>query len=251
MASPQKEKGYTAIAHTLLEALARTRINGEARQILDHIFRKTYGFHKLEDQIALSQFTEATGLKKNSACRAIEKLVQMNMIIVHQKVNECKTYKINKDFDKWLPVTKRRTTIHHKVNKQVTIKGTTKDTTKVKRYKKEAAMKSREVFKVHISPKEMQDLVDLFKPLNPMYRSFFTNTTERKCINRVVDAIGLHKMFGLLRALPEIVTKPYAPKITSPYELHKGLGKLILYFQQEKAREAGDTGKGKGLVESE
>lgn len=264
MANPQKEEGYTAIAHKLLEALARTRINGEARQILDVIFRKTYGFHKTEDEIALSQFCEATGLKKNSACRAIEKLVVMGIITVHEKVNKAKSYKINKDYDKWLPLPKKRTIIHEKVNKQVTKKSTTKDTTKGKRYKKGKAAKPqppKEQFKVHISALDMQEIVDLFEPLNPAYKTFFKNTTERKAINRIVDLLsvmpdkvtidgrqGIQKLKGMLHALPEIVTKPYAPKITSPFQLYKDLGRLILFFKQEKNKEAG---KGKGITSAD
>ena len=46
MVSPQWENGYTKIANEILESLARIRINGEARQVLDVIIRKTYGYGK-------------------------------------------------------------------------------------------------------------------------------------------------------------------------------------------------------------
>ena len=52
MAMPQVENGYTRIANELLEALAKIRIPGEARQVFDVIMRKTYGFRK-SDPIAL------------------------------------------------------------------------------------------------------------------------------------------------------------------------------------------------------
>lgn len=264
MASPQKEDGYTAIAHRILEALARTRINGEARQILDVILRKTYGFHKTEDEIALSQFCQATGLKKNSACRGIEKLELMRIITVHEKVNTAKRYGLNKDYDSWLPLPKKRTIGLQKVNNQVSKKGTTKATTKGNRYKKPAAKPPappKEEFKVHVSHQEMQQFVDLFEPLNPAYKTFFKNSTERKAISRVVDLLSLlpdkktydgdlgkNKLKGLLVALPGIVEKPYAPKITSPYQLYKDLGKLILFFKQEKNKNDGiSSGKGKNI----
>ena len=60
MANPQKENGYTAIANEIMEALCRHRIPGEDRQVLDVIFRKTYGFNKIEDYISLSQFVDMT-----------------------------------------------------------------------------------------------------------------------------------------------------------------------------------------------
>lgn len=46
MANPQCENGFTKIANELMEALAKIRIPGEARQVLDVIFRQTYGWNK-------------------------------------------------------------------------------------------------------------------------------------------------------------------------------------------------------------
>ena len=68
MANVQKEYGNTEIANAILEALARTRIPGEAGQVVYFLFRKIYGWHKTEDQISLSQFCEATGLTKVHVC---------------------------------------------------------------------------------------------------------------------------------------------------------------------------------------
>ena len=80
MASPQIENGYTRIANEIMEALAKVRIPGEARQVLDAVFRKTYGWNKREDKISLSQFEKMTGLARPSICRAIKKLLIMNII---------------------------------------------------------------------------------------------------------------------------------------------------------------------------
>jgi phage replication O-like protein O len=106
MADVQREKGFTGIANQILEALAKTRINGEARQVLDVIFRKTYGFNKKTDLIALSQFVEYTGLHKTGVCKGIAKLKSMN--IITQKGNEiAKEYGIIKDFELWKPLPKK------------------------------------------------------------------------------------------------------------------------------------------------
>ncbi len=72
---------FTRIQNEILEAFGRTRIPGEARQILDVILRKTYGFQKKEDVISLSQFSAATNLKRPTVVRAIRKLLSMNIII--------------------------------------------------------------------------------------------------------------------------------------------------------------------------
>ena len=61
MTTPQLENGYIKIATELYDALCGIRIPGEARQVFDVILRKTYGWNKKKDAIALSQFVEATG----------------------------------------------------------------------------------------------------------------------------------------------------------------------------------------------
>lgn len=97
------------IAIEIMEAFGRTRISGEARQILDIILRKTYGFHKKSDAISISQFFEAAGgMKKPSICRAIHHLVSMNIISEEANVsNNANIYAFNKDFDSWKPLAKK------------------------------------------------------------------------------------------------------------------------------------------------
>jgi len=108
MSNPQKEDGYTPIANEIMEALAHIRISGEARQILDVILRKTYGWSKCEDVISLSQFVEMTGINKPNVCRNLNKLLGMN--IITKKDNEWNvTYGLQKDYKKWKPLSKKIT----------------------------------------------------------------------------------------------------------------------------------------------
>ena len=123
MASPQKENGFVPIANELYEALCRTRINGEARQVLDVIIRKTYGFQKKSDCIALSQFVLYTGLPKPTVCKALNHLKEMNLIT--QKANGiANEYSIIKDYSLWNPLPKKITLPKKPIN--VTQKATYK-----------------------------------------------------------------------------------------------------------------------------
>jgi phage replication O-like protein O len=108
MASPQKGDGYTDIANDIMDHLCKLRIPGEARQVLDLIFRKTYGFSKKTDKISLSQFVEKTGLSKPHVCKALSTLSEMKLIIT-QKGNDMNTYSFNKDYDQWQPLPKKVT----------------------------------------------------------------------------------------------------------------------------------------------
>jgi phage replication O-like protein O len=108
MSGPQIENGYTKIANEVLDALMRTRIPGEARQVLDAIIRKTYGFNKKSDTISLSQFEEMTGLKRPHICRSINKLIAMNLITKKDNENSA-SYCFNKIYATWQPLPKKIT----------------------------------------------------------------------------------------------------------------------------------------------
>lgn len=109
MARPQKEDGYTTIANEFLEALCKIRISGEAAQVLRVILRKTWGYNKKADMISGSQFMESTGLHRLAIHRARKKLLSMNLIAVSQKGNsQVLTYSIQKDYEKWKPLPKKR-----------------------------------------------------------------------------------------------------------------------------------------------
>ncbi|MEW6417625.1 MAG: replication protein [Nitrospirota bacterium] len=113
MASPQVEDGYTKIANELLEAMARIRIPGEPRQVFDVVLRRTYGFNKKADAISLSQFCLATGLKRNTICRAVQKLLSLNLI-TKKETTLSTLYAINKDFETWKPLPKKRLVVPKK-----------------------------------------------------------------------------------------------------------------------------------------
>ena len=116
--NPQLDDGYMKIQIDVADALPKIRIPGEARQILDFILRKTYGWGKKWDTITLSQLALGTNLSKSSIIRGLKKLIKMNLI--YQKVNDKDTFKgnsymFNKHFDTWKPFTKK-STIYQKVN---------------------------------------------------------------------------------------------------------------------------------------
>jgi len=110
MASPQADNGYTRIANEIMDNLAKIRIAGEARQMLDVIIRKTYGFNKKEDKISTSQFIKLTGLSRIAIPKARRKLLFLNLITVSQKgYSQGLTYSIQKDYEKWKPYPKKDT----------------------------------------------------------------------------------------------------------------------------------------------
>jgi phage replication O-like protein O len=147
---PQTENGFTQIANELIEQFARIRIPGEAMQVFWVMLRKIYGFHKKSDPIALSQIVAATGLSKIAVCKAVKKLIELNLIT--KKGNKIAAeYAINKHFDTWEPLPKKVTlpkkvkVITEKGNLPLPKKDTTKETITKERKKESPAEKSDDI----------------------------------------------------------------------------------------------------------
>ena len=98
MANPQKENGHVDIANEIMDKLCCYRIPGEVRQVMDTVFRKTYGWNKKIDRISLSQFAGATGLHKPNVVRALSKAIKHEIIR-----SDNGWYSIQKDTDRWIP----------------------------------------------------------------------------------------------------------------------------------------------------
>ncbi len=126
MANPQIENGFTSIANEIMEALAKIRISGEEWQCLCVILRQTYGWQKKEDWIALSQFVDKTGMDKGNICRALNKLIA-KMVIVKKDNGKGTTYCVQKNYDRWRPLSKKTRGVNYD-NRGVPILTPTKDT---------------------------------------------------------------------------------------------------------------------------
>lgn len=121
MASPQVENGHTDIAHEILEQLAKAHLSGSEWSILAVVFRRTYGWHKTEEFISLTQFQAATGYTRWTVWDAIERLLGKNILFRNNDIHTQKgvvrknvlpstenlttypsKYRFNKDFETWI-----------------------------------------------------------------------------------------------------------------------------------------------------
>lgn len=85
-----------------------------------------------------------------------------------------------------------------------------------------------------ISGKEVNTLLDLFKEVNPTHYGLFNNKTERAALERMVHQHGREKIEKTIQALPELISRPFCPKVTTPYQLEKKLGELVAFWKQEQ-----------------
>lgn len=231
MASPQKENGYTPIANEILDHLIQTKINSDAWKLVLFIIRKTYGFNKKQDKIALSQFVLATQLKKSVVCRGLNRLNSMN-IIIRIANDDCTIYRFNKDFDTWKPLSKlltlakQQTTVSQTANESLAKQGHTKDN-----IQKTILQKTSE-------PKVSQDIVsfiDLWKDINPAYRDFFKNKTERSAAESLIKISPLKDWAVLIPLVQKMNAEQYAKgKSTKPTELLRNIGHFKAWTDQKR-----------------
>lgn len=100
MNTPQLENGFIRIANEIYEAILLHDLTGYQLKVLMAIVRKTYGYRKKQDVIALSQLTDLTGIAKPHVSRAIHQLKDMNIVTTGGNGE----IGINKDYKTWKPL---------------------------------------------------------------------------------------------------------------------------------------------------
>lgn len=97
MACPQVENGHVDLANELVDVLAKTELNGGEFRFLMALWRKTYGWHKKDDWISLSQMQELTGFSRWYVSKIKKLLVSKRILLIDgQKMA------FNKDYSQWV-----------------------------------------------------------------------------------------------------------------------------------------------------
>lgn len=89
-----------------------------------------------------------------------------------------------------------------------------------------------------VAGKEINNLIELFKEINPSYEKFFSNNTQRKALERLYAKLGEQKLVGVIKSLAKSNTIKYAPTISSPLQLEDKLANLIAFWQKQKTSQS-------------
>lgn len=231
MKSPQKENGFTGIANEILEVIYSSPLSGSELRVLLLVFRKTYGWHKKEDEISLTQIVTGTKLSRKQVCEVINKLVTKRLLFkTRKRSNE---YKFNKDYDEWL-VTERLLGSYQTVTKVVT-KTKLEVVTEMEHTKEKKRNYTKETSTIVDGGRpqnDLQILIDYSKTLNfPVQGSQKMN---RYNASNLLKKIGLEKSKRVVAAAVDCRGKPFAPTINDFVQLYRKLGDLITFYQKEK-----------------
>jgi len=234
MANPQCENGYTKIANEILEKIISSNLNGCEISVILHIFRKTYGYNKKEDEISLSQFLKAIPVSKPTICKAIKNLQLVKIIKLVKRgssKNSSNLWVFNKNYDEWqlvkkFKLVKKQKSTSKEIETQLVKKPLhTKDNIQ-KKYTKE----------INTSEQGSRDEI---KILNRFYDNGnkglnFGNKTEREASKWLLKEYGLEKTLNTIDYAFSILGKPYAPTISTPYQLKNNMTKLLAYYKREQ-----------------
>lgn len=91
--------------------------------------------------------------------------------------------------------------------------------------------KEKELAAQNAASKQINEFIDCFKNVNPSYKKFFGNKTQRAAVARMMETIGPEKLQELLDVLPQTNGKQYAPSIVTPLQLEDKMASLINYIK--------------------
>ena len=98
----QTDNGFVRIHPAILELLARQTLSGREFRCLMFLFRKTYGYHKKEDRISLSQWEQGTGIPRTRVGAVLTELAEKKIVTkTDNGANRPATWSFNKYFETW------------------------------------------------------------------------------------------------------------------------------------------------------
>jgi len=213
-----------------------------ARKTLGWILDLKTGMRKEEDWISHFQLMKFTGKKSRALSTAIDNCIKNNWIEARDnKGNILDTpqkragkkifYRLGEIF-----LSKVETPAKSAEVSQTPAKSAIAKSAIVKSANDKRNTITKEKQLQEVIGKQINDLIEKFRFVNPAYDRLFKNETERDALERLVKKFGIEKIEKIIEALPEINAKPYAPRITTPYKLEAKFGELLIFIKKEQEK---------------
>lgn len=76
------------------------------------------------------------------------------------------------------------------------------------------------------------EIIELFKEINPSYERFFSNKTQREVIKRLLSKYTQDQIMRLIKIAKIANQNKYAPITTTPLQLESNIAKLVYWSQK-------------------
>jgi phage replication O-like protein O len=209
--TPQLENGYTSLANEILDEILKLPLSNYEFRIMFAVIRKTYGYHKKDDLIALSQLSKMTFIPISHCSRTVKKLKEKNILSVTQTGKSATlNLAIQKDFSKWILLPKQVRPLPKQVivlpkqdssltclgNLVLPIQVSTKDTSTKETIQKKIVAQKKSV------PSKPKKIVKPKKTTNPLIKQiieiYFTWHEKQFNSKPVIDGSDAKSVIGLL-----------------------------------------------------
>ena len=84
--------------------------------------------------------------------------------------------------------------------------------------------------------KEVNEIIFLFKEVNPSIGKYYSNKNQRGAVERMLKVYGREKLEQIINALPEVNRRQYWPKSTTPCQLENNIPIYKAKNDEEKSR---------------
>ncbi len=81
---------------------------------------------------------------------------------------------------------------------------------------------------------QIAEIIDAFKIINPIYKKWFGNNTQRAAADRLIQSHGLEQTLKVISILPQSNNMDYMPRITSPLKLEDKWADLAIALKSKK-----------------
>ena len=217
--SPQKENGYTPIAHDLFEAFYRCKMTEYERCVVMCIWRKTYGWSKKEDWISNSQIHEETGIALPNITRTLRLLKSKNVISKNGK-----KVGVNKRYQEWKVEWRKVISSDNKVispdNKKLSHQIPTKERKQItKTISKSSDLQDKKSSMETTYNPLGAEVIKAMESIDPKNKKYYGNKTQRAACDFLIEEYGLKEVTTRILAVEKTNGVPYFPTITTPVQL--------------------------------
>ena len=98
-------------------------------------------------------------------------------------------------------------------------------------------VKDKNTVSNEVADEGMNSIISLFEKLNPSYKRFYSNKTQRAALSRLMLQHGVVKLRSAIEVAVQALGKPYAPTITSPIQLEDKLAALGVWYKRQSIKE--------------
>lgn len=218
----QAENGGDALALYTFYCATATRQGKQPMKALDSFCRK--GLHWGRDRFEAAYKT-LSNLKVVEKCRKRnpDGTLKSAYILVHYLQNEAVQSQVN--------------LLSEKPQVDLPTSGKTATNTEDKKINTED--KKLNSATSMVAGVDVNSFIPLFEEINPSWKLLFSNKTQRAALERLAKEHGESKLKTMLERLPAIVSRPYAPRVTTPLQLEQKLGELMLFAKQAQTTKGG------------